>query len=320
MFFVLSGFLITSVLIKEHTATGRIRIGRFYFRRVLRLAPALIVLLLGIACGFIIFNPEDFHKTLMDMVLTLGYVINWARAFNFYEPYILGHLWSLSIEEQFYLVWPAALVLMLVRIRSRRRILWILAAGIGASWALRAIMIAGHIGPERICFGSDTRADGLLTGCLAAVALDSGFLSRGTRIGNALIRLLPFAAPAAVIGILGIGLVAQSKSTVTLLVWLPIVYVSAAILVLDISLGAGNIISRFFALRPVVWVGSISYGVYLWNYPVSIYYQLLRLPWWAVFCCSIITTIIAAAFSYYLIELRLLRYKARFQPASRVLT
>jgi len=117
MFFVLSGFLITNLLVKEYQKTDGINLRNFYIRRLLRLYPALLLMLITWDVISTLFIGNGLH-VIGASLITLVYMTNWARAFGLYDMVILAHTWSLSIEEQFYIFWPLLLVLML-RLRPR---------------------------------------------------------------------------------------------------------------------------------------------------------------------------------------------------------
>ncbi|HEV7535564.1 MAG TPA: acyltransferase, partial [Acidimicrobiia bacterium] len=154
MFFVLSGFLITSLLLDEHRLTGGIRLGAFYARRALRLYPALLVAVTG-ALTLAFLKMPVFHAsaaslrdTLHGIPFTLFYTMNVARATGWTNGGLLGHAWSLAIEEQFYLVWPVAVILLFRRRADRARIGWIALACAVASAALRSGLAHAGVNSE----------------------------------------------------------------------------------------------------------------------------------------------------------------------------
>src|SRR6478735_1732608 len=168
VFFVLSGFLITSLLLEERERSGSLDLLGFYRRRALRLAPALVacVVVVGVAGAAL---GSRLGPTYAPTALVLGaltWTANWVVAGGEYAGTALTHTWSLSIEEQFYLVWPPLLLVLLLR-RWQRWLVPALVAGACASAAMRFVLIPE--GVDRINNGSDTRADALLIGCLVAV-------------------------------------------------------------------------------------------------------------------------------------------------------
>ena len=166
LFFVLSGYLITSLLILEHGASGQVDLRAFVVRRARRLLPALVAVMVLVAA--INGGAGATGSVLADSTLTLAYVANWARAMG--DPMgMWNHAWSLSIEEQFYLVAPLAFALV-ARARHPGSLM-VIGVVIGlamASTVLRAILIDSGASGARIYFGTDTRADSLLVGCALA--------------------------------------------------------------------------------------------------------------------------------------------------------
>lgn len=140
VFFVLSGFLITSLLIQEWRASGSISLGKFYARRALRLLPALILVLLVFGAIFAAFGFKG-RVPLNAIIATIFYVANWVRAYNLFPLGGLSHCWSLSIEEQFYLCWPLILICMLRARWSSTRIVGFLVAAILCSVVERLVLL-----------------------------------------------------------------------------------------------------------------------------------------------------------------------------------
>lgn len=175
IFFVLSGFLISSLLIEEFHASGTINIKHFYIRRLLRLAPAVLLLLAIFSLlSFLFLSPERSSRNLIDALIALTYMSNWARAFSIHPPDYLGHTWSLSIEEQFYIFWPLTLVLFL-RLSPRLSHVAVLILAIAlASAGLRIFLLAEGASFFRLYNGLDTRADALMIGCALAAFFHGG--------------------------------------------------------------------------------------------------------------------------------------------------
>lgn len=266
VFFVLSGFLITTLLLREWQATGTISLRAFYWRRIARLFPALAVLLLAVTVWSLAGSSSEW-QSLRGVGASLVSVANWAIVLApDHQIGKLQHTWSLAIEEQFYLLWPFVLVLLLRRGWGWQRLAALTVGGAIASAVWRAILWRLTLDPWRVYGGSDTRADGLLIGCaLALLVLNLPSLS-SRRVGYALLPVLGLAA----LG--GVG-VWWSAATPWEFWWYSrggyaAVAVLSAAIVLLAATGSVPYLSALLSLRPLVWVGQRSYGIYLWHYPI----------------------------------------------------
>lgn len=308
VFFTLSGFLITTLLCEEHARTGTIAIGRFYGRRACRLLPALGAFLLVWGGGSLATTSLPFWPIILgDLLGVLFYVANWLIIYG--RPAgPFGHTWSLSIEEQFYLGWPVILLLLLRWVQSPRWIVaWLVTAAAGSLvWRLTLALADAPF--NRMYLGTDTHADGLVLGAALAVWLcrlgGGGAPSSWRRAGVACsvvgLPVLLVAAP----------LVPGYARGVTALAAL-----ATSGVILDIVAG-GSRVTRWLACPWLVRIGRISYGVYLWHYPIFLQLGVLRRPGEAVtpFGYSALAwglTFAAALVSYVLIERPFLAYKAR---------
>ena len=277
VFFVLSGFLITTLLLEEASGTGRVALRAFWARRARRLLPALLVVIGAVlALSQWIAPDRPFREVRLDAVAGLGYVANWrfiaadadyfARAAG---PSPLEHLWSLAVEEQFYLVWPVVAAVLLVR--RHRALLGIVAAiGAVASATAMAVLYDGGSGTSRAYFGADTRIHVVLVGAAAAVLLDrlrarsSGVPPVGDRACGA----------AALVGLaVVLTVIATSTGQDSFLYHggFLAVAVETAIVLVAVTVAPGCLVARALAVRPLVELGRISYGVYLWHWPVYLY-------------------------------------------------
>lgn len=254
VFFVLSGYLITSLLLAEHDRTGRIALRRFYRRRFARLAPAFLTAATATtSLAALPYAPEPLGRVLRGQLApALGYVANIAAAAG-HRLHALGWLtwtWSLSIEEQFYLLWPGMLVLA---VATRRRWLYAFAgAGIGWSVVLRVVWSGD---PHRVYFGTDTRMDGLLVGCLLAFALRGGRPSPTVARWAGVVGLLAVAAAYLATFPAGFGS--------WLAVWLPVVDVASVGLI--VAATQDTVVARLLSARWLAALGVVSYSVYLWH-------------------------------------------------------
>jgi len=172
IFFVLSGFLITTLLIQEFDRTGSISLRNFYMRRALRLGPALIALLIVLCLlSFVLYDQARARGNCRDALIALFYASNWVRVFTRNQLGLLAHTWSLSCEEQFYIVWPIIL-LTLLRISRKRHYVALVAAAVALfSWLASIHLTMSGASERRLCFGLDGRADTLMIGCILSVVL-----------------------------------------------------------------------------------------------------------------------------------------------------
>ncbi|WP_138442145.1 acyltransferase family protein [Sinomonas susongensis] len=246
VFFVLSGFLITTLLLQEHGAAGRVSFRRFYTRRLVRLGPPLVLML---AVVFVpIAATMGLSTALSGSGLSLFYLmpVGAESGSTMLSPY--EHTWSLGVEEWFYFLWPPALVLLL---RGRRR--WALIAAAVAAGGLAVAALLAEAQSAEVSF--ILRACGLMAGCAAALALHGRRLSVGRWAALAGLAFLALSvvrstmAPFSTLDVLSADL-------------------GAVLLVVGIMRGPRGLLHRALSVRPFVAVGRISYEIYLWHYPV----------------------------------------------------
>lgn len=310
LFFVLSGFLITSLLMREFQATGSIELKNFYLRRLLRLGPGLLALL-TVYCGasLLLLQGAQLRANLVDALIALFYLANWARAFALHAPDFLGHTWSLAIEEQFYLLWPP-LLLVLLRCVRWQRIFAITVAGAVAAWLLRLWLLQHDVPLQRLYNGLDTRADMLMMGCALGVVQSCGWL-QGARCVRASMLLRWLRLPAA-LGLLAFAHWATWYEPPIYYWGFVVVELLAGVVLLDLLLNDGGAAAVLLRTRWLVWTGSISYGLYLWHFPIYKMLATLGCGHLAVLLLGMPLTFAAAAASYYLLERRVLAFKDRF--------
>jgi peptidoglycan/LPS O-acetylase OafA/YrhL len=316
IFFVLSGFLITSLLLEEHAATGRIGIRRFYLRRALRLLPALVAFLIVWGVVLLATVPPHFWPHVGRYIIAvLFYVANWARISGM-PLGIFGHAWSLAVEEQFYLMWPIMLTVLIRRVQGVIRAAGILVAAAAVSLAWRFSLALGGASEYRIYCGTDTHADGLLVGAAVAFLLASGRFARVARAGK--IRLV--AATVSLAGLIGLLLAAQEVPGYVYGVS-ALVACTTAVIIVDVMM-PGSYVARPLETWGLAGVGRISYGLYLWHYPVFFYFGALTFfggtPWHLQSGLAWGVTFMAALASYFIIERRFLAYKDRFTSSRRI--
>jgi peptidoglycan/LPS O-acetylase OafA/YrhL len=333
-FFVLSGFLITTLLLQEHKAFRRVSLRRFYARRALRLLPALgVLLLIALYLHFAHGTRGSDRPQTTGLLGVLFYVANWV---NIYRPKALGvtaDTWSLAIEEQFYVLWPMILILLLRRRLHLRTIAALTAAGIAASAGWRAYYWHVHSGKSsanpfyayahwrqyvdvwnRIYFGSDTRADALLAGCLTAILL---------------VWLLPQSSPRTRIWLGRTSVIALAISTAIITHatvfesrWLPewgfLAFATGiAVLIAGLVAVPHGLLARMFALPPLAWLGRRSYAIYLFHQLVFMEAKstsVRHLSPTERFAFQMVAILVAAELSYRLIEAPMLHQKRHFEP------
>jgi len=277
VFFTLSGFLITSLLLTEFDRSGRIALGSFWVRRARRLLPAILLLVPVVVIATFVARPDRLAAVTRDGLYALLYVANWAtilRGGDYFQrfsgPGPLDHLWSLAIEEQFYLAWPIVVAGLLVAGRRLARgktvplaVLTVLLAA-ASTWAMFHAYDPLAQNNTRAYEGTDTRAAALLLGALAAVLLPLHRVSRLAARARTALDVL------AAVGLLAIVtcMVVTDEYSSFLYRGGEVLLAGATIL---LALGAshpGTLASRVLGSRPMRWVGARSYGIYLWHMPV----------------------------------------------------
>lgn len=308
VFFVLSGFLITTLLVER--SPQAFSLPRFWLQRARRLFPALALMLVGVAL-YALTTPTLEQATIRDQSLaTLFYVNNWwllhtgVSYFDAYQsPSPLLHTWSLSVEEQWYLVFPLLLGCLILLRRFRLSVVFavcLLLTMLSIAWT-QYLTVTGAV-EDRIYLGTDTRAQQLLIGALLGIVGVAMVRRYGIRVG----RLSP--RQAAVIGwtgLLGLGLLATVWRPPALLL---VTALFSAALIIG-AIGPGGRLTSWLAWEPLRRIGVISYGLYLWHWPISVMVDdrdtnvttLLRL----------VLTFTAAGLSYAIVERPIRRWGLR---------
>jgi peptidoglycan/LPS O-acetylase OafA/YrhL len=277
VFFVLSGFLITTLLVEEWRGTGRIGIGSFYVRRARRLFPALVPVLAFVAYFAVALAPDSQLASIRnDVLATLGYVMNWrlvAAGRGYFDAFTglspLKHTWSLAVEEQWYVVWPVVAALLLGRraVRGRLRLAAVVTAALLVASAVWMVALARPgVDPSRVYYGTDTRAQELLMGALLAFVC--------ALAGTAIVRLerrrlldlagvCGFGALLALCAWVGPGTHSLYEGGMT-------AFAALVALVVLSAVQPGGLLRRALGLPPLRYVGLLSYGLYLWHFPIYV--------------------------------------------------
>lgn len=294
IFFVLSGFLITMLLSNELSETGAIDYQNFYIRRMLRLWPAFAVFLSVVVLEISISKDPNIWS-FGAVAVSSVYMMNWSRAFLWWSEYKLGHTWSLAMEEQFYLLWPV----LLAFIFSRRAICFVVALIVViVTW--RCFLALNGADPERTYNGFDTHGDALLIGCLLALVVRQN-PDLTIKLGGMWL--------VASGGLLAILLLLPHRTVLTQTAGLSIAALLSAVMIA--SLRYETPLKSFLSVRPLVYMGKISYGFYLWHYPVVL--GLSKYGNTGKMAALMLSFGLASA-SYHWLELPFLTLKQRFSP------
>jgi peptidoglycan/LPS O-acetylase OafA/YrhL len=318
IFFVLSGYLISSILMREAETTGTISLANFYMRRVLRLAPALVLFVIGYLIIVARIYPPSLPTAYADAASVLFYVHNFRILDIGYQhltwfQWMISHCWSLSVEEQFYLVWPW-LLLGAVRFQMHRT--FVLAMIItGIAWpAITRFLLIGHYAGGELYFRTDFRVDCLMWGALVAWLTVHGLMPDK--------RFRPLVIAGGLAGLAFLLWISTTKmGNWHILYGYTLLGLSTASVIAALTWVRFAPLDLFFSMSWLRWVGKISYGLYLAHVPVFLLMGgKVDTPWnaWHHTLTASAVTIAVAATSFYLIEIRFLRLKTRFETSRRV--
>lgn len=313
IFFALSGYLITGLMLAEYEKTGELNFWRFFGKRCCRLMPALLLMLLVYGLVIWLFKSSATLKNQgIDILVAHLYITNWARVVNLNQATDLGHTWSLGVEAQFYLVWPFILLWLLRYFGIKPRLLLAVCVLAGASYAVRYWL--GHQGVDvsRVYNGSDTRAETLMWGAALAVLMKIT-PSMQVRVGQTNMIWQTILAWLSLATLLVMIFKMQWVSSFYYQVGITGVALLSLFLIWYLHLYSNTLLKQVFENRFLVWIGTISYGLYVWHFPI---YQMV-ISWgfedWYLLAVGLVATFAAAAISFYGLERPVLNwYKERY--------
>jgi peptidoglycan/LPS O-acetylase OafA/YrhL len=310
VFFVISGFLITGLLLREKESSGSIHLPSFWKRRARRLLPALGLLVVACTAAAFVIGGDILVGLGKQVLGALTFSYNWlalaggSSYFDDTTPELLRNLWSLAVEEQFYLVWPI-LVLVLVLVRRRTQLLVVVAIAVASALAMYLLVASGD--PTRVYYGTDTHSFGLAVGAALAIAT-SGWAPQVLAWSRASRFWLPLAGLVGLAGIITLAIVMPDDNPIVYRGGLVVVALLGAITIAG-AVVPGGFLGRLLDLSPIRWVGERSYGLYLWHWPVFVLVGA-ALPvadpdgagGWMLGAVALALTVFCAAVSYRYVE------------------
>ena len=315
-FFVLSGFLITTMLASEHQRTGRIGLGKFYSRRAVRLVPPLVMTIVLLAIyASLVYVPSASQRVWGDSVSALFYS-DYRQAYE-HDPFYSGFMtqcWSLAVEEQFYLIW-AGLLLVALKFGKRRIAYAMTLAGIILSAGNRTLIVltAPHwtlsVG-DRVYYAFDTRADALFLGCLLGLIATGGSLNDWKPRTRQVVTAAAVVSTAIMVWVLfAVGVGDRSLP----LVWIPVTEIASAIIIVYFIVQPKGLGTKVIGISALVLVGNMTYTIYLVHFPVFVAISPSTVGWslWLIELVRFAIVIPIVVASWYLIEKPLMQWRRK---------
>jgi peptidoglycan/LPS O-acetylase OafA/YrhL len=314
MFFVLSGFLITTLLLREKTETGGIALKAFWVRRARRLLPALgVLLVIVVVYAVFLAAPEELRTIRADALASIGYVANWrfiTSGSSYFEqfqaPSPLRHMWSLAIEEQFYLIWPLIAYGVFRVAKDFRRGLALVTGGmLVTSVVLMTVLYEPGRDPSRVYYGTDTRAQSLLVGALLSILM----IQHPVVEGRVRRMALQVAGIVAAVGLAVMWVSVTDRAQMLYRGGFLLEAVLVATVIAAVIQPRPGPLGALLSVGWIRWIGQISYGLYLYHWPVYVALdtQRIGLDGYALFAVRLAVTFAIATASYYLLEMPIRR-------------
>lgn len=314
MFFTLSGFLITAMLLGEGERKKRISLKNFYSRRAVRLLPPL-VLTSALLALYSAFHPvaRAAERVWGDIAAALFYFADYRSALG-HEPFwgYLAQTWSLSVEEQFYVIWAVLLVVAVktkrLRLATAMAVCGVMFSAADRFWIIESARHYDHAVWARVYYAFDTRADALFIGCLLGIVAVGGHLENWSGLAR---RVLSIVAAGCAALVIWIGFEVPPGSRAMIEWWMPVAEIAWCVIIAYFVVNPRGIGSRFVGLGLFVFVGDLSYTLYLVHWPVYVALLPGRSDFWSIQLIRVAVIVAIAIPSWFLMERPLMRWRRR---------